>query len=173
MTLHLLVKRLSGSGRRWLVAAMTGAALVLLSACTTHPPQVQHSFQFDARKDSPGIEILDYRYGTSFYGRTDPAWQERGAAQGTSIHGAIRRGDDLYVKWRIKETGQVFEETVDLRRRMPEDITDHILYFIVRGQQLYVYLVTPQRRSKEEPPNGPRMYDYLRVITLHPDIPSK
>jgi len=79
------------------------------------------------------------------------------------------RGDFLYVKWRIKSTGQVYEDTVDLRRRLPADITDHRIHFIVKGPQLYVYLITPERRPPDMPPNGPRPYQYLKTITIYPD----
>lgn len=61
------------------------------------------------------------------------------------------RGDTLYVKWRIKASGAVHEDTVDLRKRMPSDITDHRIHFVVKGPQLYVYLISPQPNPKGWP----------------------
>ena len=82
------------------------------------------------------------------------------------------KGDDLYVKWRIKSTGTIHEDTVDLRNRLPVNIKDHRIYFIVKDTQLYVYLITPERRPPDMPPNGPRQTQYLKTITLYPDQPK-
>jgi len=133
---------------------------------------VDHSFSFDAITDSPDAELLDYRYGDSKQRPTrNPEYlrQEGRSIQRGGISGEMLRGDFLYVKWRIKSTGQVYEDTVDLRRRLPADITDHRIHFIVKGPQLYVYLITPERRPPDMPPNGPRPYQYLKTITIYPD----
>ena len=84
------------------------------------------------------------------------------------------RGDFLYVKWRIKSTGMVYEDTVDLRNRLPADIKDHRVTFIIRGPHLYVYLIPPEgrKRAKGKPPNGPRMYEDLDTVTIYPDQPK-
>jgi hypothetical protein len=76
------------------------------------------------------------------------------------------RGDFLYVKWRIDSTGQVYEDTVDLKSRLPRDITNHEIYFIVKGTQLVVYLITPERRLPDMEPNGPRKTQYLKTLTI-------
>lgn len=142
--------------------------LVALFGCASGPELVNHGLIFHFADDSPEAELLDYRYGTSFYGASDVKSMGR-ASQGRSVHGGIRRGDDLYVKWRLKTTGEVFEKTVDLRSRLPKDIEGCRIYFMVKESQLYVYLITPQRRAKEEPPNGPSQWRYLKTITLYPD----
>lgn len=81
------------------------------------------------------------------------------------------RGDSLYVKWRVKSSGRVYEDTVDLRNRLPRDIKDHRIYFVIKGEQLYVYLISPQRRPSDVPPNGPGMYRHRIVKTIYPDQP--
>jgi hypothetical protein len=95
--------------------------------------------------------------------------KEGRSLQGAGIRGEMRRGDFLYVKWRIKSTGQVYEDIVDLRHRLPADITNHRIHFIIKGPQLYVYLITPERRPPDVLPNGPRPYQYLRTITIYPE----
>jgi len=62
-------------------------------------------------------------------------------------------GDFLFVKWRIKSTGEVVEDRVDLRQRLPKDMTDHGLTFVIEGNQLYVYVITPKVRNSDLPPN--------------------
>ena len=57
----------------------------------------------------------------------------------------------LYVKWRIKETGGIVENRVDLRDRLPPNMFDHRVTFAIDGTQLYVYLVTPTPRNSKEP----------------------
>lgn len=130
---------------RW---ALLGLMLVWLSACATGPRVVDHAFSFDARWDSPGVEILNYRYGDSNLPgtRIPPQLLASGGSSGTTgISGPMPLGDSLYVKWRIKATGEVFEDMVDLKSRLPADITGQRIYFIVSGPQLYVYLIGADR----------------------------
>lgn len=155
---------------RWVVAFLACAALATCAA----PGVVDHAFEFDTRDDNQDAVVLNYRYGDSKLPGAS-ADEERvkagGTVVGTGVHGPMRRGDFLYVKWRINGTGQVYEDTVDLRHRLPRDIKDHRITFLIRGPQLYVFLVPPD--SKKRPPgvapNGPRMYSHLDVKTIYPD----
>jgi hypothetical protein len=153
---------------QWLLFLVIANTLL---ACASASKNVDHAFGFDAISDSPDVYVIDYRYGDSKQPMArNPEYllKEGRSLQGASINGEMRRGDSLYVKWRIKSTGQVYEDTVDLRRRLPADITAHRIYFIIKGSQLYVYLITPERRSPGTPPNGPRPYQYLETITVYP-----
>lgn len=44
---------------------------------------------------------------------------------------------------------------VDLKSRLSSNIESSYLYYLVRGLQLYVCLITSQLYAKSEPPNGP------------------
>src|SRR5438128_1525557 len=97
------------------------SALVALVACASTGEIVEHSFAFNAALDSPDVEVMDYRYGESKQpgARNDHEQRDQGkSAQATGITGPMRRGDSLYVKWRMKSTGAVYEDTVDLRHRL-------------------------------------------------------
>lgn len=83
------------------------------------------------------------------------------------------RGDFLYVKWRNERTGQVYEDTVDLRQRLPADIAKHRIHFIIKGPQLYVYLISPEPRPPNMPVNGPRMYRNLKSTLIYPGKPAQ
>jgi hypothetical protein len=122
------------------------SATTVLPAYAAGPQLIDHSFAFDARWDSNDIEVLDYRYGEDAMTRA-PDYQVKAGKVGqmTAVHGPFLRGDSLYVKWRIKSTGETYEETVDLRQRLPADITRHEIYFVVRGPQLHVYLISPEK----------------------------
>jgi len=137
---------------------LLGAFGLLLCLCVSiqtacainNKKTVLHSFEFDARWDSPDIEILDYRYGEARHPGVRPAdHQIRNGEvpQASGAGGYLQRGDDLYVKWSIKSTGEVHEDTVDLKSKLPDDITGHRIRFIVQGSQLYVYLVLPKRKD--------------------------
>jgi hypothetical protein len=113
---------------------------------------VFHSFYFDTLEDSRDAEVLDYQYGNkegnynsdSVGTHANKDSVARGiafVAQLTS--GVMPRGNSLYVKWRIKESGQVYEDRVDLTTRLPADITHCGIHFVVKGPQLYVYLIPP------------------------------
>lgn len=157
---------------RWLISAI---AVVVLAGCASRGDVVRHGFGFDFIADGREAELLDYRYGESRNpaARNSPEERSRGMArqQGGTI-GDMLRGNELYVKWRRKATDEVFEDTVDLRSRLPKDIEDCVVTFSVRGSQLYVYLVTREPRPKNEPRNGPKEYSSKRVITLYPDQPK-
>ena len=161
---------------KWLIAVVTFVAFVTLAACASTANLVDHSFGFDTRKDDQDAIVLDYRYGDSELPVRSPEWAVREgrtfAFQG--VQGPMRKGDFLYVKWRDKATGKVFEDTVDLRHRLPADITDHTIYFMCKGAQLYVYLISPAavERSPDSPPEGPRMYRSRNTVMIYPDRPK-
>jgi hypothetical protein len=157
---------------RWIVSL---AALTTLVACATGPKTVNHGFGFNL-SDSPEAELLAYRYGDSDLpvSWTPRPGEKNNTPQRTYVYGPMRQGDSLYVKWRLKATGEIHEETVDLRHRLPRDITEHRVYFMIKGAQLYVYLVPPD--SKKLPngasSTGPRIYRDLDVKTIYPDSPK-
>lgn len=131
----------------WLLFALIVAAS---SACATNPKLTTHAFSFDALRDSPDAEILDYQYGDSniLAARASQHSLENGTVRQTAnINGPFLRGDLLYVKWRIKTSGKMYEDTVDLRSRLPADVTNHRIYFVIKGEQLYVYLILPERKD--------------------------
>ncbi len=152
--------------------------LLLLVACTlaacSGSRVVNHSFGFDTRNAIPPVEVLDYRYGDSKLPVRAPEWLvKEGKTFGfDGVSGPMLVGDFLYVKWRVKDTGQIYEDTVDLRHRLPYFIKDHTVYFDIKGPQLYVYLISPELRPPNMPPNGPSMYHYRKVITIYPDQPK-
>lgn len=142
--------------------------LAVVQGCAGSSEYVSHGYEFDFLSDSREAELLDFRYGASKYGRS--AKESLGKiSQGGGVFGEIRRGDDLHVQWRLKSTGEVFEDTVDLKHRLPADIERCTIYFMVRGPQLYVYLITPKRRAPDEPRNGPKAYSSLKTLTIYPD----
>ncbi len=154
-------------------AACTALAIAFaLTACAAVPTGVvDHAFGFDMRYGDQDAEVLDYRYGDSKLPVHAP---ESAVRQGKSftiegVHGPMLRGESLYVKWRNKRTGQVYEDTVDLRQRLPADITNHRIHFMIKGSQLYVYLISPKPRPPDMPPIGPEMYNYRIVTTIYPD----
>lgn len=141
------------------------------TGCASSPKLVFHSFGFDVLADSPDAQLLDYRYGTSKQpGARPPEWALRDGMvrQQAGITGEMILGDSLYVKWRIKSTGEVLEETVDLKSRLPRDITDHKVYFVIQGREIHVYLVSPVLRPAAFPIVGPKEYRYYKVYQIYP-----
>ena len=147
------------------------ATLVAVAACAAGPEVVDHAFAFDTRKDGQNAVVLDYRYGGSSIARA-PEWavKEGRAFTFENIRGPMARGDSLYVKWRDGATGRVYENTVDLRHRLPEDIAGHTLYFMIKGAQLNIYLISPAgvRRPSTAPSDGPRMYRSRKIVRIYP-----
>ena len=154
-----------------LVDVCAAFAVAVLSACDDSGRVVDHSFGFDAISDSPGITILDYRYGTSNApgaSNTEERRQEGRSVQGTGTTGPMKVGGEMYVKWRINATGEVFEQTADLRNRLPRNMDGVTVYFMVEGRQLNVYAISKKPRDPGTPPVGPRIYDDRKVTRVFP-----
>ncbi len=155
---------------RWLIATVS---LVYLVACATNQNVVDHSFGFDMRKDAQDATVLDYQYGDSKLPVRAPEWAVKEGKTFTfeNIHGPMTKGSFLYVKWRSTATGHIYDSRVDLRDRLPADITGHTIYFMIQGTQLYVYLISPEnvKRTPDMLPNGPRAYLNRKIVTIYPD----
>lgn len=146
-----------------------GAVLVafMLSGCVSSVP---HVFGFDLKDDDQDAVVLEYRYGSEsqWVGHTENDFRDGRVYWGDRRMVNMRRPEFLYVKWRNRNTGQVFEDKVDLRQRLPRDLKDQTVYFMIRGAQLYVYLASDQLRPPDVPPNGPRIYKRYLVSTIYP-----
>jgi len=173
------MKRLNGV----FISTLVFLALIL-SGCVSQT-MVNHSFEFNAKWESPEIEILNYCYGLSDsrrncqgtldshgVGVNDETLKSGVIPQQTSITGNLFRGDFLYVKWRIKDTGEILEDTVDLRDCLPRDIKDHRIHFMVKRNQLYVYLVSPKPNKNRFAKPPLKMYSDLQVDEIYPAQPK-
>ncbi|MDO8652167.1 MAG: hypothetical protein Q7R66_08265 [Undibacterium sp.] len=160
--------------KKTLESVILAMMIALMTACASGPEYVSHGFSYDAIRDSPDIEILDYAYGNEYAMTRAPDWQKENGTvkQGGGITGAMPRGGSLFVKWRVKATGVEYQDTVDLRHRLPANIRDHKIHFIVRNTQLFIYLITPERRKENEAKNGPASYGHRKVITIYPGQPQ-
>lgn len=147
--------------------------MILLTACATGSQGVNHAFAFDARIDSPDIEILNYRYGSTGSVGTngDTSIRQFGrSAQAGSFSGPVPVGDTLYVKWRIRSTGQEFEDTVDLKSRLPRNMVRQEIYFLVKSGLLFVFLTDLTKpRYKEIPIVGPFKTQSYVTRQIYPD----
>jgi len=156
---------------RWGLSALLLGMVIALGACATSPRYVFHAFGFDAVNESKGFEVLAYSYSRE--GRaivsSDTAIRQFGKAhQGTGINGPMPVGDTLYVKWRQKSDGQVYEDKVDLRPLLPRGMHLHEIHFVVDGSQLYVYLIDSAPRPPDWPVVGPRKFQHEKISQIYP-----
>ena len=177
--------------RRAVAAPALLALTVLITGCATPtgaafngeetvsaggPVLIDHAFGFDARVDSPNVLILNYRYGTSKMPFTsgDSDIKEFGkSAQAGSIDGGMPIGDTLYVKWQLKETGEVLEDTVDLKPLLPRSMHRKRIYFAAQGKQLHVFLTdltTP--KPSGTPIVGPFRVQPHLTVQIYPTPPE-
>jgi hypothetical protein len=167
--MNTLLKRL-----RFVVALFFAVAVV---ACASGPKQVIHSFNFDGHRDANKwvnqVDLLEYSYGDQYamvrnslenprYGTS--LYQGKSSLPYSSgVSGPMPIGEFLYVKWRIKATGETLEERVDLRERLPKNMTNHDLTFSIDQKQLHVYVGTPFPRNPKDKytdPNRPSLTFY-------------
>jgi hypothetical protein len=56
------------------------------------------------------------------------------------------------VRWRLKDSGEMVEHRVDLRDRLPRNMKNQEITFVIDGRDLYVYLITNQGKDYGSPP---------------------
>lgn len=144
----------------------------VLSACAT---TVFHVFGFDMRRDDQDAVVLEYRYGNSsdWIGPKADEIKDDRIFGFEATGGYFTRPEFLYVKWRNRTTGQVFEDKADLRKQLPRNFDGQEVYFMIRGAQLYVYLISQEPRPAGMAPNGPRATWDKKTLTIYPDAPAR
>ena len=154
----------------------------LLAGCATGPKLVPHAFSFDGRKDGwhETVDLLAYSYGDQYHkvrrSLESPSSSLfaglSGLPSGHGVNGPMPVGEFLYVKWRIKATGEVLEDRVDLRGRLPKDMSDHELTFVIDGRQLFVFVVTPERKKAYGEPPLLKTWrsNFARAYEIYPQI---
>lgn len=158
--------------RLWLVLLST----FTLFACASGPKVALHTFTCNGYSDSnkwvEKVDLLAYSYGDRGAMLRDSVDDPRtkwlldnvGKTSLTcgGVIGFIPVGDFLYVKWRIKSTGEVLEERVNLKDRLPQNMDHHTLTFSIDERQLHVYVVTPFPR------NDPKIPKTGRIAGVYP-----
>lgn len=149
---------------RFLIALFFAVTLV---ACASGPKVALHTFTCNGYTDTnkwiEKVDLLAYSYGdrgpnqlraNADDSRTKWLLNNKGETSLTcgSVGGFIPVGDFLHVKWRIKESGEVLEERVDLKDRLPPRMDHHTLTFSIDERQLHVYVVTPFPRADRNNP---------------------
>ncbi len=166
----------------WFLSLLLGCLMTTSLAASADDRSVFHSFGHSLDVDSPGVGLLACRYGDNLGFATAQQLDQLGFSVDdyvcSDLAGNMRPEDFLQVKWRDRATQQVYEERVDLKRRLPSPnkMRGTKVYFLIDENQLYVYLIPQQnadatlnRRPKNKPPNGPSRYAFLDVKTLYPD----
>lgn len=164
--------------RTWFTALLVAQIFGLLGACAAPQGVVDapqfHAFGFDARYDSPDSEILAFRYGPGTIGQLRmPYWKEEkeGSRQATGIHATMSIEGGLYVKWRLRSTGVVYEDTVDLKPLLPKDLASQRVYFVAQGSQLMVFLSDlSKQKPLAEPIVGPFKIQLYPTKLIYPTI---
>ncbi|NEX60299.1 hypothetical protein [Noviherbaspirillum galbum] len=149
----------------------TAILFVCLAGCASQPQVVFHTFEFDAILDSPNARILDFKYGNSKQPVASPsryAVAMDQAGQRMAMGGYILKPDFLYVKWRNKATGIVFEESAELKKRLPSDITKCIVRFVIRNDHLFIYLLTQEPKPADWPSSEFTGFEHKKVYQVYP-----
>jgi hypothetical protein len=153
--------------RRSIHRHIIGLLLLLaltLQACATQNSYVSHGFYFDGKFGDGWeeyVDLLAYDYGGKYPMVRNDIDSPRSAhfrnldrlPSSTGVNGPMPVGDYLYVKWRLRSTGQLLEDRVDLKGRLPVSMLNQRLTFVIDGERLYVFIVTdkPKRYSGEPP----------------------
>lgn len=134
-------------------------AVIALHGCAIGPRQVFHSFDFDGWNDGwysgpqSNVQLQEYSYGDQYHMVRDKVkpGQDRVPPR-TSVSGPMPVGEFLYVRWLLKDSGEMVEHRVDLRGRLPRDMNNKRVTFVIEGKALFVYLVTDKGKAYGTPP---------------------
>jgi hypothetical protein len=140
---------------RKLAVSLCITAALSLAGCASGPAQPWHAFSFDGWSDkwATQVDLLEYSYGDQYRMVQRKVSKEQPVlGYGTNVNGPMPIGEFLYVKWRIKVTGEVIEDKVDLRNRLAKNMNGHKVTFVIDQKQLYVYLVTPTAKNETAQP---------------------
>lgn len=163
---HIFARGLATLGLLW-----------ALAACANGPQLVSHAFNFNGWNDgwAATVDLLEFSYGDQYLPTRAQSKDGTGIGYSDGINGPMPVGAFLSVRWRLKATGEVFEQRVDLRGRLPRDMTDHELTFVIDGPQLYVYVVTPQLQPPETKQRTHRTWlsRYNQTYEVFPNAPSR
>lgn len=158
---------------RWIISLRILIVLLLVNAIAACASSiVSHSFEFRVL-DSPGIRILDYRYGDSLQPSARAPAADVAAdkvRQAVGISGKMLRGEALYVKWRVASSGVAYEKTIDLKSRLPTDLEGKTITFQIQERRLQVFLATWERRPPEIPPIGPKRFLPYKVFLIADEL---
>ena len=148
------------------IALAIGVSLLLATQGCASLKNTFYSFAFDMDADDQDAVVLDYRYtlnGQTIVGASKDVLREGLPFHRESVFGQMPRGDALYFKWKIRSTNSIFEKTVDLRGRLPADLSKDRIFVMVRGSELLIYLIHDELRSPEAPEIGPRTFHSYRT----------
>ena len=140
-------------------AFLCAFAALALQGCAIGPREVFHSFNYDGWYDGwytgpqGNVQLQEYSYGDVYHmvrKKVKPG--EDSVPPRTRVSGPMPVGEFLYVRWLLKDSGEMVEHRVDLRDRLPWDMSNKDITFVIDGKQLYVYLVTNQGKPYGTPP---------------------
>jgi len=136
----------------WIFALLL--IMLALAACASGPQQIWHKFEINGWNDgwAKQVDLLEYSYGDQYHMVRRKAKENDSLGYSSGVNGPMPVGEFLYVKWRIKETGEIVEDRVDLRDKLARNMFDHGVTFVIEGRQLYVYLVTPTPKNEYAEP---------------------
>jgi hypothetical protein len=170
------VCRSGGQGLRLFKLIAASLCVAMVASCATGPKLIDHSFSINGWYDgwAEKADLLEYRYGDQF--NMLQKRNENGLGYNIGVSAAMPVAEFLYVRWRLKDTGEVIEDRVDLRPRLPKDMYRHELTFVIDGRQLYVYIVTqtPITQVLPKPPLRTSLsrhriaYEIYPTLTAHP-----
>ncbi|HTR34995.1 MAG TPA: hypothetical protein VMH80_03785 [Bryobacteraceae bacterium] len=136
---------------------------------TSAPRWAFHNFNFGSVgiPENTGVEILAYQYGDS---KVPGTYEEGHNLRWTNVGGRMPVADFLYVKWRVLATGTVYENRVNLKRRLPSNMENKTIHFIVDGPKINVYLIINKEGNKPGSPDCPvHLYFHNKCTRIYPD----
>lgn len=133
---------------------------------------MNYNFSFDMTVDQQNAAVLNYKLSADEKILIAPTSGEIASGRPFnkwSQFGQMEKPTELYVKWRDPSSGVVHEETANLKRCVPNDITGMHIYFLIRENRLLVYLSSSEKRPKEIPAIGPESAQYNVTTQIYPN----
>lgn len=149
-----------------------GFALMSNNTAMASEDKVYQRFEFDLRRDGQHAVLLEYQYyaGTLLITAGDPYYTKAGTGFVFESAGLrAPRGTSLHAKWRDTASNEVFEDTVDMNKLLPQNMEGQTIVLMIDGRQLKIFLISQNvPHEAGTPVVGPSGYRQFAARQLYP-----
>jgi len=127
-----------------------------------------YQFAFNMTADGQHAVVLEYKLsaGNQSLIASIPSARTRGLS-GEGIYKNGPRPTGIFIHWKDLPSGQEFSRDVDFQGHLDEDLNGAIIYVMINGERLYVYLVLPTQKAAGQSAIGPRIYNDRAVKLIY------
>jgi hypothetical protein len=166
-------QRIEYNKRRWVsvaAAAFLLWAAALVAGCATQQKFSIYFLQYNSAADAPDQVLLAYRYGpvNPTHGVSLQGVAGSLPLRSVNTGGNLPIAEVLYVRWRSSVSGREYEQTVDLRGKLPDNLEGSAIAFVLGEGTVSVYRRLDRFLRSDEPRIGPSGFGPFQGVRVAP-----